>query len=85
MSVWANQEVFEGTVNGTSTITLARRSRRLVITNDSGLRDLQFKFNDAETYATLKPTETISMEFSTVKVLLATSGGSAAYRIWVHG
>lgn len=81
MTVRANFEALEGTLNGASTLTLARRSRQLIITNDS-TTDMSFKLNSSETYGTLKPTETITMDVSTRTLYLS---GYGAYRVWVYG
>ena len=78
---YAKLDSQEGTVSGTATVSLARRSRKLIITNDSA-NNLQFKLNSSESYGTLKPTETVSMEVSTRTVYLS---GNGAYRIWNFG
>jgi len=85
VTTYVNLDVFEGSASGSSTVTLNRRSRKLVITNDSASNDLQFKFVSSASYATLKPTETISMEFITRTILLNVVSGSAPYRIWSYG
>jgi len=81
VTTYANLDVHEGSVSGIVTIALIRRSREIVITNDSP-NDLQFKFNQSEVYATLRPDETISMKHLTNEVLLA---GNGAYRVWSRG
>jgi len=81
--VHANFESLEGTVVGSPiTLPLVRRSRKIVITNDHATNDLSYKFNDSETYGTLKGTESLSMDFRTSQVLL---NGNGPYRIWVYG
>ena len=87
MGVWANQEVYEGTVGASPvTLTLARKSRAIEIINDSGTRDMQFKFSAGETYATLKPLEAISIEFITATIYLDQPDNvNAAYRVRVLG
>jgi len=82
MRVYANLDSHEGSVSGTATVTLLRNSGKLVVTNDSATQNLQFKFNASETYATLKPTETLSVQVHTKEVLLS---GSGSYRIWSFG
>ena len=82
MSVYANLDAHEGTVSGTVTITLTRKSMKMIIINDSASTDLQYKFNTTESYATLKPSETVSMDFHAKEVLLS---GSGPYRIWSYG
>lgn len=81
---YANFESYEGSVNGTTTVDLARKSRHIIITNDSASQNLQFKFNSSETLGTLKPTESLVLEIRTKEVYLS-SGASVDYRIWVWG
>ena len=81
--VYANLDAQEGTLTGTTTLTFKFRARRVVITNDSASADLSFKFNATESYATLKPTETVSLQHLTKTVLL--SGTGVTYRVWGTG
>lgn len=81
MGVYANLESLEGTVTTETTLTLARKSREIIITNDAG-SDLSFKFNSSETFASLRPTETISLRFTTDQIII---DGNGPYRIWVYG
>lgn len=81
--VYANFEAREGTVTTETTITLNRKSRKIIITNDDPTNDLSYKFNVSETYGTLKPTETVSMYFTTNTVII--NGNNVPYRIWVYG
>ena len=83
VGVYANFEVLEGTVSGETTLQLARRSRKLVILNDHASRDLQFKFHASGNFATLKPTESVSMYFRAKNVIL--DGTDVPYRIWNYG
>ena len=83
MSSLANLEAKEGTVNGQLTLTFSLPHRRYTITNDSLNKDLQFKFNESEEFATLKPTETFNPHVHTNKVIIAGSG--VEYRIWGLG
>ncbi len=86
MGVYANLEVFESTVTTTATHTLARKSRAVEIVNDSGTRDLQFKFKAGGTYTTLMPLETWSADVWIKSILLnSPSTKSVAYRIRVLG
>ena len=80
MSVLANFQAIEGT--GPATHTLQRKSRKIVIINDSGSLDLSYKFNASESFGTLKPTETLSLYFVTNQVIIS---GNCDYRIWVYG
>jgi hypothetical protein len=82
VTTYANLDAHEGVVSGAKTITLLRKSRELQITNDSGGNNLQFKFNTSEAFATLLPTETISMRHITKVIFLS---GSGPYRVWSRG
>ena len=83
MTVYANFEPWEGTVTGTATVTLNRRSRKIVITNDHPTQELSYKFNSSETFGTLKGTESLSVYFRASEIFL--SGTNVPYRIWVFG
>lgn len=82
-SVHANLEVFEDTVATPTTLTLTRRSRKIVILNDHASNDLQYKFNASEDYATLQGTESLSLYFRTNTIFI--NGTSVPYRIWIFG
>lgn len=79
----ANLESLEGTVSTETTLTLNRKSAKIIITNDHATKDLSFKFNTSETSGTLKGTETISLEFNTPIIII--NGDSVPYRIWIFG
>ena len=87
--VHANFESLEGNTgaSGTAavatTLTLVRKSRKIIITNDHPTEELQYKFNASETYGTLHGTESISLYFITKTIFI--SGHNAPYRIWVYG
>jgi len=81
--VYANLESIEGNLNGELTLTLTRKSRKIVITNDASSADLRYKFNETEEFATLKSTETLSLYFTTRDIII--SGTNVDYRIWVFG
>ena len=83
MSTLANLEALEGTVLSEVTLTLKRKSRKLVITNDDATKELKYKFNESETFATLQGTESLSMYFTTNQIIL--SGSDVDYRVWVFG
>ena len=83
MSVHANFEALEGTVTTPTTLTLARKSRKIIITNDHPTNTLSYKFNSSETSGTLKGTETLSILFTTNQIII--DGTSVPYRIWVYG
>jgi len=81
--VHANLESLEGTVSTPTTLTLTRRSRHIVITNDHASNDLSFKFNSSETNATVKAGESLSLYFRASTIII--DGTSVPYRIWVFG
>jgi hypothetical protein len=82
-AVHANFEALEGTVTTSTTLTLTRKSRRIVITNDHATNDLKYKFNASETDGTIKGTETLSLDFTTNQIII--DGNTVPYRIWVYG
>lgn len=82
--VHANLESLEGTSDGTvETLTLKRKSRKLVIINDHASNALSYKFNSSEDFATLKATEVLTIYFTTNQVII--QGTSCPYRIWIYG
>jgi len=81
--VHANFEALEGTVSTETTLTLNRRSRKLVITNDHPTDNLSYKFNSSETFGTLHGTESVSLYFTTNQVII--DGTNVPYRVWVYG
>ncbi len=86
MSGLANFNKSEGNTSSTVTITFDWKARHIVITNDSASRDLEFKFQSGQSFATLKPTETISLYIHSKTVLLnAPSGSATQYRVWAWG
>ena len=81
MPSFALLEASEDTVDGEFTFNLSRTSAHVTVTNDDPVKDLQYKFNaSAPGWCTLKSNETISMEFSTMEVLV--KGDNIPYRIW---
>jgi hypothetical protein len=81
--VYANFESLEGTVTEPTTLTLTRRSRHIVITNDHETEDLSYKFNSGETNGTVKAGESLSLYFRASTIII--DGTSVPYRIWVYG
>jgi len=79
----ANLEPFEATVTTETTLTFARKSRRIVITNDHASNDLSYKFKASQDFATLKSTETLTLDFIARTIII--DGTSVPYRIWVLG
>jgi hypothetical protein len=83
MAMLANLEAIEGSVANEITITLKRKSRKLVIINDAASKDLGFKFNQSEDFATLKGTEYVTTSITTNQIIL--TGDNVDYRIQVYG
>jgi len=83
MSVHANAEPKEGIANGNVTLTFSLSMKKFLIQNDSSSADLKFKFQEGKPYATLKPTEQLSLYFDSSTVYLQGSG--VAYRVWGFG
>jgi len=81
--MYANLDSHEGNTDGATTVVLARRSRHLQITNDSSNADLKFRFKESTEWATLRPTETISMHVWVDRVYLF--GDNVNYRVWNYG
>ena len=82
-NVYANFESLEGTVTVPTTLTLVRRSRHIVITNDHATEDLSYKFNTSETFGTVKAGESFSVYFKSPTIMI--DGTTVPYRIWVYG
>lgn len=82
---YANSHSVEDSVNGTSTIAFPWPVRQVQITNDSSSGDLQFRLNETETYRTLKPFETASLESVRITNLYLNTTTSVDYRIWGLG
>lgn len=81
--VYANFESLEGTSTGSEqTLTLVRRSRHIVISNDHATEDLSYKFNSSETSGTVKAGESLSLYFRTSTIII--NGTSVPYRIWIY-
>ena len=80
---YANFEALEGTVSGERLLSLARKSRKIVITNDHATKDLKYKFNGSEAFGTLQGTESLSLYFITKTIII--SGNDIPYRVWVYG
>jgi len=80
MPNYVKLEADESSVNGEKTFNLSKVSGHITITNDDSAQDLQYNFDGGPSWCTLKPNETISMEFSTMQV--SVKGTNVAYRIW---
>lgn len=79
--VSTNFKAFEDTVDGEVTFELSSLSDKIIITNDDSTQNLFFKLNAAPNFCTLKPGESINVEFATKTIIL--SGASVPYRCWV--
>jgi len=75
-------ESYEGTVSGAETISFSIKPRKITIINDSAIKTLKFRFGESESWATLNPTETVSMHIIVRNIYLS---GTADYRIWGIG
>jgi len=73
----------EGIISGNKTIAFPWRPRHLQITNDSPTKDLKYRFHESESYRTLKPYETSSLEGINIKILYLNGNGD--YRVWSTG
>ena len=83
---FANSHSAEGTLMSTSlTITFPWPARQVQITNDSSINSLEFKLNASETYRTLKPYETATLENVRMPEVYINSDANVAYRVWGLG
>ncbi len=76
-------DVFEGTVTTPTTITFTIPVHSIIIINDHASNTLSFKFNSAETNASLKAGESIRIHFEKTSIII--DGTSVPYRIWGIG
>lgn len=84
--VYRNLESLEGNATTTAaTLTLTRKSRKLVITNDDTTDNLLIQFNASETPMTIQPNESLSLYFTAKQIIVDASAGTVPYRIWVFG
>jgi len=81
----ANSHSVETSLNGTETITFPWPVREVQITNDSVTNNLQYKLNSSETFRTLKPFETSTIQGVRVTELYLSTSASVDYRIWGLG
>jgi len=81
---YANQYPVEGNISGEETITFPWRPKEVQITNDSGTKELKYKFNVSETFRTLKPLETSTLINVNIRTLII-SGNGVGYRVWGLG
>jgi len=86
MTGFGNFSPSEGSTSSTVTITFPWKARRIVVTNDSPTKNLEFKFQSGQSFATLFPTETASQYHRSSTVLLnSPSGSTVTYRVWGYG
>ncbi len=78
---FANTFTEEGTVDGSSTIALPRSSGKIIVTNDSSTKSLTVRLKAGGSPLTLKPTETLTLYYRTLVVVL--TGTAVPYRLWV--
>lgn len=84
--VYRNLESLEGTATtGGTTLTLTRKSRKIVITNDDATNNLEVQFNSSETAMSIQPNESLSLYFTASRIIVTASASTVAYRIWVFG
>ncbi len=81
MASIANFQPVEGSVTNTATLALDRRARFIEIINDDDTNPLKFKFNDGESYGTLKAKESITVPVHSAEVYLDGNGNAINYRI----
>lgn len=78
----SNQYVSEGTATSSTELTLPWRARQIEIINDSATKELGYKFNSSESFATLKPLETTIPAIKSKTIFL---NGSDTYRVRAYG
>jgi hypothetical protein len=82
MAEFANFRTTEGTVTGSTAITIPWTAvYRVVITNDSATGDLTFTLQSDG--GTLKPTETVTISMRITALTVAGTG--VPYRVWLYG
>ena len=82
---YSNLEVHEDTLDNTTlTIIFDRPSREIELTNQSTTADLQYKFKTGQDFATLDPTETVTMDVWVRQIILTTTE-VITYRLWIRG
>jgi len=81
MGSFGNFKAYEGTVSSPTTLTFPWNAYRMIITNDHASNDLTFTITGSA--ATLKPTETISLNLRAGSLII--NGTSVPYRVWIYG
>ena len=72
----------EGVIDGDKTLDFPIRVRHIEIINDNSSDILQYKFNETEGYATLKPLEAVVTNIKSWKLYLR---GTGEYRVRGEG
>lgn len=82
MESCSNLYISEDTAAADTLLTLPWKARHIEIINDSSTDELGYKFNASESFATLKPLETVNPNVKSKTIYL---NGSAAYRVRAEG
>lgn len=84
--VYSNFRPFENILTGDDVIELDWRAVKLIITNQSSVNKLRFKFSESGEYGTLYPTEEVTIEgLYQKKIYLRAPAGEVSYRVWAFG
>lgn len=84
-AVYANSFVQEGNVDGTITVTFPWKSRKIIVTNDSGIDNLSVSPRAGSgVNHTLGPGESLTLDFRANAVTL-TSVELLSFRVWAFG
>lgn len=84
-TVYANSFEAEATVDGTVTVTFPWKSRRIIVTNDSGIDNLSVSPRAGSSVNhTLGPGESMTLDFRS-NALTLTSVEAVSYRVWAFG
>ncbi len=78
----SNLYISEGTATSSTVLTLPWRAVSIEIINDSSTGELGYKFNSGESFATLKPLETVNPLIRSKTIYL---NGTGAYRVRATG
>lgn len=74
---YANSYSVESTLDGEKLITFPWKPKEIQITNDSGTKELKYKFNESENYRTLKPYETSILCNISIRTLILVGAGKS--------
>jgi hypothetical protein len=84
MVTYSNFYPYESTLDGDTSIAFPLPIKRIQLTNDSGVHALKFRFQPTETYGTILPKESVSIDV-TVRTIYLSTDGLVEYRIWGMG